>query len=137
MFEISFRSNNFNSLLSSKKRSTSRLASAKSMRLIFSKLSGQHSKLVFLCPEINFYVIINMLTILVVGSYRFFFYSSDASEPVHVHIQSGSSSAKFWISPARLQSSKSFNERELREILKIVKKHSALFERKWHEYFNS
>ena len=77
-----------------------------------------------------------MPTILVVGSYRFFFYSSDADEPVHVHVQSGDCSAKFWVNPARLQSSKGFNQRQLGELLKIVEKHSTLFERKWHEYFN-
>lgn len=78
-----------------------------------------------------------MPTILVVGSYRFFFYSSDANEPMHVHVQSGDFSAKFWISPVRLQVSKGFNQRQIREVLKIVEKNVLLFERKWHEYFNS
>ncbi len=78
-----------------------------------------------------------MPTILVVGPYRFFFYSSDAAEPVHIHVQSGNSSAKFWLNPARLQSSKGFNERQIRQMLKLVEKHSPFFERKWHEYFDS
>ena len=78
-----------------------------------------------------------MPTILIVGPYRFFFYSSDAVEPPHIHVQSGSAAAKFWVEPARLQSSKGFTERQLRDILKIIEKHAALFERKWHEYFNS
>ncbi len=78
-----------------------------------------------------------MPTILVVGSYRFFFYSSDAQEPIHVHVQSGVCSAKFWINPTRLQSSKGFNHRQITEIMKLVEKNSGLFERKWHEYFNS
>jgi hypothetical protein len=76
-------------------------------------------------------------TILVVGSYRFFFYSSDAVEPIHIHVQSENSSAKFWINPVRLQSSKGFNQRQLGEIMKIIEKHTVLFERKWHEYFKS
>ena len=93
----------------------------------------------FLYLGTNFHVILNsnMPTILIVGPYRFFFYSSDAPEPVHVHVQSGNSSAKFWVNPARLHSSKGYNEQELGEILKIVKKHKGLFERKWHEYFSS
>ena len=78
-----------------------------------------------------------MPTILVVGAYRFFFYSSDANEPIHVHVQSGSSSAKIWLNPLRLQSSKGFNQQQINEVLKIVKKHAALFERKWREYFKS
>ncbi len=78
-----------------------------------------------------------MPTLLIVGPYRFFFYSSDAVEPPHVHVQSGASSAKFWLNPARLQSSKGFNERQIRQILKLVEKHGSFFERKWHEYFDS
>ncbi|MBF0479241.1 MAG: DUF4160 domain-containing protein [Candidatus Omnitrophica bacterium] len=76
-----------------------------------------------------------MPTILVVGPYRFFFYSSDANEPIHVHVQSEDSSAKVWVKPLRLQSSKGFNQRQISEILKIVERHIPLFERKWHEYF--
>ena len=79
----------------------------------------------------------SMPTILIVGSYRFFFYSSDAVEPPHIHVRSGDSSAKFWINPARLQSSKGFNQHQIRTLLKLVEKHTAFFERKWHEYFNS
>jgi hypothetical protein len=78
-----------------------------------------------------------MPTILIVGSFRFFFYSSDAKEPIHIHVQSGNSSEKFWINPTRLESSKGFNQRQVLEILKIIEKHTTLFERKWHEYFYS
>jgi hypothetical protein len=76
-------------------------------------------------------------TVLIVGSYRFFFYSSDVDEPVHIHVQSGDASAKFWVRPARLQSSKGFNQRQLSEIIKIVEKRASYFERKWNEYFKS
>jgi len=78
-----------------------------------------------------------MPTILVVGNYRFFFYSSDASEPLHVHVRSGDAVAKFWVNPARIQASKGYNEHELRAILKLVQKNADLFERKWHEYFSA
>jgi len=78
-----------------------------------------------------------MPTILYVQGWRFHFYSNEGNEPIHVHVQSGSSSAKIWLNPLRLQSSKGFNQQQINEVLKIVKKHAALFERKWREYFKS
>lgn len=39
-----------------------------------------------------------MPTVLRTGPYRFLFYSGDAEEPVHVHVERGDSSAKFWLS---------------------------------------
>jgi hypothetical protein len=57
-----------------------------------------------------------MPTVLRVGSYRFFFYSADANEPPHVHIERDDNVAKFWIDPARLVASGGFRRAELREI---------------------
>jgi hypothetical protein len=31
------------------------------------------------------------------GPYRFFFYSADRNEPVHVHVERDASRAKFWL----------------------------------------
>ena len=45
-----------------------------------------------------------MPTVLRSGPYRFLFYSSDAEEPPRVHVERDENSAKFWLSPVRLQS---------------------------------
>jgi len=42
-----------------------------------------------------------MPTVLRAGPYRFFFYSSDAAEPPHVHVERDENTAKFWLSPVR------------------------------------
>jgi hypothetical protein len=42
------------------------------------------------------------------GPYRILFYSSAAEEPPHVHVERDEDSAKFWLSPVRLQSSGGF-----------------------------
>jgi Domain of unknown function (DUF4160) len=47
-----------------------------------------------------------MPTVLRVGPYRFFFYASDRAEPVHVHVEGGDGSAKFWLAPVRLHASR-------------------------------
>jgi hypothetical protein len=42
-----------------------------------------------------------MPTVLRAGPYRFLFYSSDAGEPLHVHVERDDNTAKFWLSPVR------------------------------------
>ena len=38
-----------------------------------------------------------MPTILLVAGWRFFFYSNEGNEPIHLHCQKGDAEAKFWI----------------------------------------
>jgi len=76
-----------------------------------------------------------MPTVLRVGSYRFFFYAGDRDEPVHVHVERGSDTAKFWLDPVRLQRSRGFNRRELNELQSLVEEHRVRLSRSWDEYF--
>lgn len=46
-----------------------------------------------------------MPTVFKTGPYRFFFYSSDRSEPIHVHVEREDNIAKVWLDPIRLQNS--------------------------------
>ena len=77
-----------------------------------------------------------MPTILQIGPYRFFFYASDYSEPVHVHIERDSKVAKFWIDPVRLHYSGGFNRVELNKIMRIINEYQSQLKEAWHEYFN-
>ncbi len=43
-----------------------------------------------------------MPTIARIGPYRIYFYSHDASEPEHVHVDRGDRTAKFWLRPVAL-----------------------------------
>ena len=65
-----------------------------------------------------------MPTILRVGPYRFFFYSGDRSEPIHIHVEREDKIAKFWIDPVRLQKSGGFPRSEIVQIMKIINIHS-------------
>ncbi|CAN5482799.1 hypothetical protein BH11BAC1_BH11BAC1_09180 [soil metagenome] len=38
-----------------------------------------------------------MPTILLINGWRFFFYSNEGNEPIHIHVQKAESEAKFWI----------------------------------------
>jgi len=76
-------------------------------------------------------------TVLRIGPYRFFFYSADGNEPVHIHIERDGDQAKFWLDPVRLAESKGFTPSELRHLERIVDEHLELLVRSWHEYFGN
>ena len=40
-----------------------------------------------------------MPTILIVRGWRFFFYSNEGNEPMHVHARKGEAECKYWIRP--------------------------------------
>ncbi len=76
-----------------------------------------------------------MPTVLISGPYRFFFYANDIKEPVHIHVQQGRFTAKFWLDPVRLQQSGGFSRNELYRIQKLVEENQEILIRGWNEYF--
>jgi hypothetical protein len=76
-----------------------------------------------------------MPTVLRVGSYRFFFYAGDRSEPPHVHVERDDRVAKFWLSPIRLRRSGGFSRREINRIQSLLKAHHTELLEAWNEYF--
>lgn len=78
-----------------------------------------------------------MPTVLRVGQYRFFFYSSDKDEPEHVHAECENKIAKIWLDPVRLQNSGGFNSAEINKILSIIKEHKTELLEAWNDYFGN
>ena len=76
-----------------------------------------------------------MPTILRIGPYRFFFYSNEAGEPPHIHVQRDNAIAKFWLNPVRLSTSKHFSAHALTEIGKHITQNEHHILEKWHDYF--
>jgi hypothetical protein len=74
-------------------------------------------------------------TVLVIGPYRFFFYSNEYGEPPHIHVQRDSALAKFWLSPVALARSRGFAAQELTRISLLVVGNRAHLEERWNEYF--
>ena len=62
------------------------------------------------------------------------FYSNEGAEPPHVHIRKGGGEAKFWMSPARLESSDGLKVKELATAERLVKKHEAKILETWNEH---
>ncbi len=78
-----------------------------------------------------------MPTVMRHGPHRFFFFSNEGNEPAHIHVETGDSSAKFWLRPVALATAVGYNSTELRELRKLVEKHAARFQEKWHEHFGT
>ena len=77
-----------------------------------------------------------MPTVLRHGGYRFFFYSLEAREPTHIHVEQGRKTAKFWIEPVRLASSDGFRTHELNRLRLLVIAHRGIFQEAWDEHFS-
>lgn len=71
-----------------------------------------------------------MPTILRIKGYRFFFFSREGNEPIHIHIEHADHYAKFWLNPIQLAESVVFRSSEISELRKIVQENKNLFEEK-------
>ena len=76
-----------------------------------------------------------MPTVLRIKGYRFFFYSNEGNEPIHIHIEKSESYAKFWLDPIRISIDFGFKSKEIREIYSIIEEHRKHITEKWDEYF--
>ena len=77
-----------------------------------------------------------MPTSLRIGPYRFYFYSADGNEPIHIHVDRGRQTAKFWLDPVRLFKNDGFAKKEINDLYKIVYENEQFLINKWNEYFN-
>ena len=78
-----------------------------------------------------------MPTVLRVGPLRFFFYSNEAGEAPHVHVQRDRALAKVWLAPVALASSTRFKGHELRRIERIVIEHAEQLLEAWNDFFGA
>ncbi|MEO8883870.1 MAG: DUF4160 domain-containing protein [Devosia sp.] len=78
-----------------------------------------------------------MPTILVLGGFRFFFYSRENQEPAHIHVEYGDKLAKYWLSPLELASSKRFRDHELNQVRALVLANRETFVEAWNDYFDA
>lgn len=76
-----------------------------------------------------------MPTVLKIKGYRFFFFSLEGKELLHIHVEHGDKIAKFWLDPINLASSSGFKSHELTKIRTIAIEHSKKFLEKWYEHF--
>ncbi len=71
---------------------------------------------------------------------RFHFYSDEGTprEPAHIHVSEAGREAKFWLWPeVRLARKIGYDERQIRELARIVEANRDLIERRWNEHFGN
>ena len=76
-----------------------------------------------------------MPTVLIIKGYRFFIFSNEGSELMHIHIEKAECYARFWIDPLFVAANYGFNSKELREISIIIEENENLIRDKWNEHF--
>jgi hypothetical protein len=76
-----------------------------------------------------------MPTVLRISGFRFFFYSLEASEPPHVHVEHGDNVAKFWLEPVSLAESHGFRAHELNRLRVLVIEQRTGFLEAWNVHF--
>jgi hypothetical protein len=69
--------------------------------------------------------------------YRFFFYSFDCNEPMHIHAQKERMICKFWMKPVALARNHGFSAKELGIIREIVMKNRSRIMEAWYEHCGS
>lgn len=68
------------------------------------------------------------------GPYRFYFYSFDCAEPVHVHVERDRAVCKFWLHPVALASSRGYSAHEVNRIRKLVFRYGEAIRDAWTEH---
>jgi len=66
------------------------------------------------------------------GPYRFFFYSFDCNEPMHVHVQRERDFCKFWINPLALARNQGFSAKDLNTIREIIARNRDRIMEDWN-----
>jgi Domain of unknown function (DUF4160) len=76
-----------------------------------------------------------MPTVFRHGRFRFFFFSNEGFEPVHIHVEGGDGYAKLWVAPVSFAEVHRLSAREMREIQDVVQQHRAEIIEAWNEHF--
>lgn len=77
-----------------------------------------------------------MPTVLRKDGFRFFFFSNEGSEPLHIHAEHGDGYAKYWIDPIEFSYSVRLKSQQLWKLRILVEENQEYFITSWHDYFN-
>jgi hypothetical protein len=66
--------------------------------------------------------------------FRFFFYSLDCNEPIHVHARRERAACKFWVDPVRLAANHGMTPRDLAAIRRTIFEHRDRIVEAWREH---
>jgi hypothetical protein len=76
-----------------------------------------------------------MPTVFKKDGFRFYFYSEEGNEPMHVHVAYGDGRAKYWLKPdVILASSIGFKAKDIKKAKQLIQSNLKLVEEKWNEF---
>ena len=68
-----------------------------------------------------------------------FFYSNEGNEPIHIHAEKADMECKFWILEEAIELKEAYaynlNQKDRKEIKKIIYQHFDLIVDSWYKYF--
>lgn len=79
-----------------------------------------------------------MPTILMMRGWRFFFYSNESNEPIHVHCQKGEAEAKYWLDVEGFQAMEAhahnMTPADKRTVRRIIFEHFDYIVSEWDKF---
>ncbi len=79
-----------------------------------------------------------MPTILYIDGWRFFFYSNERREPIHIHCQKAEKESKYWLDQKNFEVQEAYsfnmNNKDKRLVKKIIYEYFELIEKAWNEF---
>ncbi|MCX6323548.1 MAG: DUF4160 domain-containing protein [Sphingobacteriales bacterium] len=77
-----------------------------------------------------------MPTVLTSQGFRFFFWSNENDEPMHVHVEKADGEGKIWLEPIiKFAYMHGFTPKEQKQIMKIITDNFSTFKQNWNEHF--
>lgn len=78
-----------------------------------------------------------MPTVFEWKGWRFVFYSLDRPEPPHVHIYKDRKETKVWLESLTVARNKRCTDKELKDLLDVVRLHRQEFLERWNGHFGN
>lgn len=79
-----------------------------------------------------------MPTILLIDGWRFFFYSNENNEPIHIHCQKAEKECKYWLDTDNFDILESYSynmsNKDKRTVKKIIFEYFELIEKEWIKF---
>jgi hypothetical protein len=77
-----------------------------------------------------------MPTILFIAGWRFFFYSNEKDEPIHIHCKKAEKECKYWLDTENFDIEEAYifnmNNKDKRQVKKIIFEYFELIEGEWN-----
>jgi hypothetical protein len=78
-----------------------------------------------------------MPTVFEWKGWRFVFYSLDSIEPPHIHIRKDKKEIKVWLENIAIARNKRCTDKEVNELLNVIRLHQQEFLERWNEHFGN